>query len=83
LGSRFVFRAALAQRKHCYYRRRGASIRQPPDARLEEWNVFARRPLRRCQKVEGGQAEATMHGLIYLIGLIVVIMFILSVLGLR
>jgi hypothetical protein len=27
--------------------------------------------------------EATMHGLIYLIGLIVVIMFILSLLGLR
>jgi hypothetical protein len=27
--------------------------------------------------------EASMHGLIYLIGLIVVVMFILSVLGLR
>jgi hypothetical protein len=27
--------------------------------------------------------EASMHGLIYLIGLIVVIMFILSLLGLR
>jgi hypothetical protein len=31
----------------------------------------------------GTTAEATMNGLIYLVGLVVVIMFILSFLGLR
>jgi hypothetical protein len=32
---------------------------------------------------DSGDEEAIMHGLIYLIGLIIVIMFILSFLGLR
>ena len=36
---------------------------------------------RRC--AAGDFEEAKMHGIIYLVGLIVVIMFILSVLGLR
>jgi hypothetical protein len=38
---------------------------------------------RRDARVGSGLTEATMHGLIYLIGLIVVIMAILSFFGLR
>jgi hypothetical protein len=34
-------------------------------------------------RIIAGHEESHMHGLIYLIGLIVVIMFILSLLGLR
>jgi hypothetical protein len=50
-------------------------------------NIPRRRPfvLRSCldPEVGCGLMEATMHGLIYLIGLIVVIMAILSFFGLR
>lgn len=38
---------------------------------------------RRVEYLIGLTAEATMNGLIYLVGLVVVIMFILSFLGLR
>jgi hypothetical protein len=46
---------------------------------LRVWNVFLLRQFRACPD----NKESHMNGLIYLIGLIVVIMFILSLLGLR
>ena len=39
--------------------------------------------MRKCVEICHNRAEAMMNGLIYLVGLVVVIMFILSFLGLR
>jgi hypothetical protein len=50
-----------------------------PQLRLLNGTFGAAPPLRD----RGAHEEAPMHGIIYLVGLIVVIMFILSVLGLR
>jgi hypothetical protein len=47
------------------------------------WNVFSQRQFCVCRWGEANLTEAHMHGLIYLIGLIVVIMAILSFFGLR
>ena len=43
------------------------------------WNLPVSAPLNRRQKME----ERIMDGIVYLVGLIVIIMFILSLFGLR
>ena len=57
----------------------------PNDRGHEGTNKDEKEPItrQRVKRARDHRAEATMNGLIYLVGLVVVIMFILSFLGLR
>jgi hypothetical protein len=68
-SERFGFEAVTFHSRHF--------IRDPIFPRL--WNGFLLQQFRACRD----KGSCTMNGLIYLVGLIVVIMFILSLLGLR
>lgn len=68
----------------------GAAIQsapeKPPGSQGREWNFFCFEPFGFRPDIEpqtDHSEKAPMHGLIYIIGLIVVILFVLSFLGLR
>jgi hypothetical protein len=67
---------------------RAAGVPTLPNTNRAAWELLFHCPVLRATvaplfSVQGAITEATMNGLIYLVGLVVVILFILSVLGLR
>ena len=58
-------------------------VEKPRDAASSASVIFGTFPIRRALTSNVRMEEDTMDGLIYLVGLIVIIMFILSLFGLR